>query len=89
MSQSLNAFPINLNNYLLTHRSNSPESGISTSHLSIPDAEFADADGEFEDPLPALGTAKAVYSFEGQNCNNFKFILHIIYSFLLQYNLLL
>ena len=43
----------------------SPTSNISTSHLSIPDAEFADADGEFEDPLPALGTAKALYPFEG------------------------
>lgn len=43
----------------------SPTSELSTSHLSIPDAEFADADGEFEDPLPALGTAKALYPFEG------------------------
>lgn len=47
--------------------SNSPESGISTSHLSIPDAdEFADADdGDFEEPLPSLGTAHALYQFEG------------------------
>ncbi len=48
-------------------RSNSPESGISTSHLSIPDAEFVDADADFDDPLPALGTAKALYTFEGKN----------------------
>ena len=54
---------------LYINRSNSPESGISTSHLSIPDAEFADEvdaiDGEFDEPLPALGTAKALYAFEG------------------------
>lgn len=45
--------------------SNSPESGISTSHLSIPDADFVDADGDFDDALPSLGSAKALYQFEG------------------------
>ncbi|CAG2123317.1 unnamed protein product, partial [Medioppia subpectinata] len=43
---------------------------ISTSHLSLhdPDAEFADADApEFDEPLPALGTAKALYVFEAQS----------------------
>ncbi|CAG2167372.1 unnamed protein product [Oppiella nova] len=61
----------NHNNHENTHEnndSNSPESGISTSHLSLPDAEFADADEtEFDDPLPALGTAKALYVFEAQS----------------------
>lgn len=35
--------------------------------MSIPDAdEFADADdGDFEEPLPSLGTAHALYQFEG------------------------
>lgn len=61
------------NHYLYCNfRSNSPESGISTSHLSINDAEFADEDStgagdddEFEDSLAALGTGKALYPFEG------------------------
>lgn len=56
----------------------SPESGISTSHLSIPDADYVDAEEElvnsndFDNPeleeLPALGKARALYPFEG-NCN--------------------
>lgn len=58
----------------------SPESGISTSHLSIPDAEFVDAedrsgggsstvdavDGSELD-MPSLGRAKAIYPFEAQS----------------------
>lgn len=68
-------------------RCNSNESGISSSHLSIPDAEYADAESggehtpdgvqpaglvpggvemeeeEFDAPL---GTAKALYAFEGE-----------------------
>lgn len=49
----------------------SPESGISTSHLSIPEADYADGDvpdgeGEFEDVLPVLGKARALYPFEGK-----------------------
>lgn len=53
------------------NESNSAESGfstgISTSHLSIPDAEFADAEADFEDTLQPLGTAKALYVFEAQS----------------------
>jgi hypothetical protein len=53
----------------------SPESGISTSHLSIPDADYADADAadeaDFEETLPVLGKAKALYLFEGRSSNNF------------------
>ncbi|KAI1289549.1 Formin-binding protein 1-like [Halotydeus destructor] len=51
----------------------SPESGISTSNLSIPDADdFEDAqdvpDAEFDaDILPSLGRAKALYPFEAQS----------------------
>ncbi|XP_054158056.1 formin-binding protein 1-like isoform X2 [Oppia nitens] len=54
--------------------SNSPESGISTSHLSIADVEFVDevdgvddVDTSFDDPLPSLGSAKALYAFEAQS----------------------
>lgn len=66
----------------LLHRGSSehsPESGISTSHLSIPDADYADADvpdgdAEFEDVLPVLGKARALYPFERKlqpsNCNS-------------------
>lgn len=54
-----------LENFILfvSYRSNSHESGISTSHLSIADAEFVDE--EFDDKLMALGVAKALYPFEG------------------------
>jgi len=50
--------------------SNSPESGISTSHNSLPDDDFehidADAPDYYEpDPLPVLGTCEALYRFEG------------------------
>ncbi|XP_021950505.1 formin-binding protein 1-like isoform X2 [Folsomia candida] len=49
--------------------SNSPESGISTSHTSLPDSDFEQNDtenGEYDDPLPVLGTCEALYSFEGK-----------------------
>lgn len=60
--------------------SNSPESGLGTSHTSLPGADSdpdqydgngADGDREFYDNiyeteiLPALGTCKALYPFEG------------------------
>lgn len=41
--------------------SNSPESGISTSHTSLPDADFP----EYYD-APELGTCRALYPFEGK-----------------------
>jgi hypothetical protein len=47
--------------------SNSPESGISTSHNSLPDSDFEQNDGEngdYDDPLPVLGTCEALYAFE-------------------------
>lgn len=50
--------------------SNSPESGISTSHTSLPDSDFEQNDtenGEYDDPLPVLGTCEALYSFEGKS----------------------
>ena len=52
---------------------NSPESGISTSHTSIPDVDYVDGDedtvqedAEF-DVLPVLGKARALYPFEPQS----------------------
>jgi hypothetical protein len=53
--------------------SNSPESGISTSHTSLPDSDFEpidNADGDYEDPLPVLGTCEALYSFEGNGLSH-------------------
>ena len=51
--------------------SNSPESGISTSHTSLPDSDFEHIDennGDFydQDPLPVLGTCEALYPFDGK-----------------------
>ncbi|ODN03326.1 Formin-binding protein 1-like [Orchesella cincta] len=48
--------------------SNSPESGISTSHTSLPDSDFEHIDADnhdyYEEPLPVLGTCEALYPFE-------------------------
>lgn len=46
---------------LLFYRSNSHESGI---EFADEDSAGAD-DDDFEEPLTALGTAKALYPFEG------------------------
>lgn len=50
--------------------SNSPESGISTSHTSLPDSDFEHIDADnhdyYEEPLPVLGTCEALYPFEGR-----------------------
>lgn len=59
-------------NILTTHgNSNSPESGIGTSHASLPDDdedEFDDFNNEFEsEPLPVIGTARALYAFDSQS----------------------
>lgn len=68
--------------------SNSPESGLGTSHTSLPGADsdpdqydgHGGGDGEFYDNiyetevLPALGTCKALYPFEGKGY--FIFIIH-------------
>ncbi|XP_013783960.1 formin-binding protein 1 homolog isoform X4 [Limulus polyphemus] len=59
-------------------QANGPESGISTSHTSIPEVDvYADAE-EFDnieeenvdfdlEPLPVLGTARALYPFDAQS----------------------
>lgn len=52
--------------------SHCPESGIGTSHTSIPDSDFDNGevvDGEFyePEPLPVLGHCKALYSFDAQS----------------------
>lgn len=47
--------------------SDSPESGLGTSHTSLPDSDDAPVpdyyDGEL---LPPLGTCRALYPFEGK-----------------------
>ena len=55
--------------------SNSPESGIGNSHLSLGalGENFQDIDGDDEfydaEPLPVLGKCKALYPFEGKVLN--------------------
>ncbi|CAG7714120.1 unnamed protein product, partial [Allacma fusca] len=46
--------------------SNSPESGISTSHTSLPDSDIDGDAADFydADPLPVLGTCEALYPFD-------------------------
>lgn len=55
---------------ILSRSSNSPESGISTSHTSLPDSDFEHIDADnpdyYEEPLPVLGTCEALYPFEGK-----------------------
>lgn len=53
--------------------SNSPESGISTSHTSLPDADFP----EYYD-APALGTCRALYPFEGEFQNIHQLVIQCI-----------
>ncbi|XP_067124598.1 formin-binding protein 1-like isoform X2 [Centruroides vittatus] len=59
---------------LTTHgSSNSPESGIGMSRASLPDEEeeedeFDDYGNEFDsEPLPVIGTARAIYAFDSQS----------------------
>lgn len=70
-----------INNQIQQESATSPESGLGTSHPSIPDADDdpdINADGENEydngenqdfdlEPLPVLGTARALYPFEAQS----------------------
>ena len=57
----------------ISRSSNSPESGIGNSHLSLGalGEHFQDIDGDDEffdpEPLPVLGKCKALYPFEGNN----------------------
>ena len=57
--------------HCLSRSSNSPESGIGNSHLSLGalGEHFQDIDGDDEfydpEPLPVLGKCKAIYPFEG------------------------
>ena len=56
---------------VISRSSNSPESGIGNSHLSLGalGEHFQDIDGDDEffdpEPLPVLGKCKAIYPFEG------------------------
>ena len=61
---------LNKKKILFCSSSNSPESGISTSHTSLPDSDFEHIDADHtdfyeQDPLPVLGTCEALYPFEG------------------------
>ena len=57
---------------VISRSSNSPESGIGNSHLSLGalGEHFQDIDGDDEfydpEPLPVLGKCKAIYPFEGE-----------------------
>ena len=57
---------------MFSRSSNSPESGIGNSHLSLGalGENFQDIDGDDEfydaEPLPVLGKCKALYPFEGK-----------------------
>lgn len=62
--------------YILWHScSNSPESGLGTSHTSLPgaDSDPDQYDGQTEneyyeaESLPTIGTCRALYPFEGKN----------------------
>ncbi|XP_067133111.1 formin-binding protein 1 isoform X1 [Centruroides vittatus] len=80
-SDSSVTYPNNKNATLGALPPNGPESGLGTSHPSLPDADGetdVNADGEPEydngenqdfdlEPLPVLGTARALYPFEAQS----------------------
>ena len=60
--------------YISSRSSNSPESGLGNSHLSLGPGgtlgdNFQDIDAEEEffepEPLPVLGRCRALYTFEG------------------------
>uniref|UniRef100_T1J7Q9 SH3 domain-containing protein n=1 Tax=Strigamia maritima TaxID=126957 RepID=T1J7Q9_STRMM len=46
--------------------SNSPESGLGTSHTSLPDSDFDNGDYFDTEPLPVLGICRAMYTFDGK-----------------------
>ena len=65
----------------ISRSSNSPESGIGNSHLSLGalGEHFQDIDGDDEffdpEPLPVLGKCRAIYPFEGM-CHHHLSLFH-------------